>query len=170
MTEEEKQHYFCHTHHNLFSQKNCHSCNRGMCYTCLHHNPTTCPDCLKTNFLTSDHYKNQKEISYILGIGLGATLIFHVYQWYSINNIYDTIHFLENLLVVLGISLSAISAYYMYSEVTLIKDVQKIPFIGSKLALLMIVISLVIGIPMLYLVYKIFIFLKVHFLSKKTTT
>ncbi|WP_299222951.1 hypothetical protein [uncultured Aquimarina sp.] len=165
MTEEEKRNYFCHIHTNLFSQSKCHHCYRGMCHTCLHNNSTICPDCIRTQFLTGDQYKNQKEISYILSIGLGVTLLFHVYQYYTISEIYNNFNFLESLLYVLLGTLTAISAYYMYSEVTIIRDVSKIPFIGGKLVLLLILISLVIGIPLLYLLYKIAVFLRHHLFS-----
>ncbi|MFD2564857.1 hypothetical protein [Aquimarina rubra] len=160
MTEEEKQNYFCHTHTNLFSQSKCHNCYRGMCHTCLHNNPTICPDCVRTRFLAGDQYKNQKEISYMLSIGAGVALLFHIYQCYTISGIYTSFNFLESLLYVFLGSLTAISAYYMYSEVTIILEISKIPFIGGKLALLLILISLVIGIPLLYLLYKIVVFIK----------
>ncbi|WP_299249248.1 hypothetical protein [uncultured Aquimarina sp.] len=165
MTEEEKRNYFCHTHTNLFSQSKCHHCYRGMCHTCLHQNHTICPDCRRTQFLTGDQYKNQKEISYILSIGIGVALSFHIYQCYTISDIYTSFKFLESLLYVLIGTLTAISAYYMYSEVTIIREVSKIPFIGGKLALLLILISLIIGIPLLYLLYKIAIFLKYRMFS-----
>ncbi|SEM26755.1 hypothetical protein SAMN04487910_4590 [Aquimarina amphilecti] len=160
MTKEEKQHYFCHTHPNLFAQSKCHSCYKGMCHTCLHTNSTLCASCLKSNFLTGNLYKNQKELIYIFSIGLAIGLLYHIYQCVTIAGIYSNFNFSKDLLYVTLGTLSAISAYYMYSEVTLISEVSKIPFIGGKLALLLIIISLVIGVPLFYLLYKILLFIK----------
>jgi len=114
----------------------------------------------------SDQYKIQKEIGYILALGLGVALLFHIYQYLSITDIYNTNDFLGNLLYVFIAAISAVSAYYMYREVSIIDDLRKIPFIGGKLTLMVIILSLVLGIPIMYLLYKIFVLLKLHFLSK----
>lgn len=76
MTEQEKQKHFCHSHPNLFAQSRCNNCFKGMCHTCIHNNPTLCTACLKSSFLTGDQYKNQKELIYILSIGLG--LVYYI--------------------------------------------------------------------------------------------
>ncbi|WP_108802587.1 hypothetical protein [Aquimarina sp. Aq107] len=159
MTEQEKQKHFCHSHPNLFAQSRCNNCFKGMCHTCIHNNPTLCTACLKSSFLTGDQYKNQKELIYILSIGLGVGLLYHIYQFTTIKHLYNNFNFVNDLLYVTIGTLTVISAYYMYSETTIISDIRKIPFIGGKLALLLIIFSLVIGIPLFYLLYKISLFI-----------
>ena len=148
--------YFCHTHSNLFSQKNCNVCGRGMCHTCIHRNSNCCPSCIKDLKKSKQGYLLKNEVLITIGIALLASLIFHYYQFHHTDKLYNSFEFLPDLSLVFLYSLSAVGSVYMMRTHSFIDDIKSIPFIGFKLALIVLLLTIASCIPVLYILYNAF--------------
>jgi len=156
MTEEEKARYYCGTHPNLFSQKKCNGCNRGMCFTCIDLNNEYCSSCFKYSILDNLYFKSLKEIKGITIIAILVLIIAHLIQYFSNNNIYEDYIFLKNLGLTLFYTISIAYAFILFEGTDFLDDIRKIPFIGFKLMLGILILTVIAGIPVFYFVYKVF--------------
>ena len=150
--------YYCHTHPNLFLQKKCKSCKRGMCHTCIYNNVDYCQDCLSQQKRFSSNYKDKREISSTLIATLIISTIISILVFYNKYNLPDY-SLTESLLIIFFATLTVVSCYYMLRETDLLKSVGKIPFIGFKLIL-------VTGLPILYMIFKITLLIRTNYFKR----
>ena len=157
--------YFCHTHPNLFLQKKCEGCKRGMCHTCIYNNLNYCSDCLRTQKRFSSNTKDKKELfnTLIFAVVISCVIVLLLFHKTNINPHYPLTKY---VLIAFVISLSASNCYYLFQKTTLLSDVNKIPFIGFKLSILIIVLVVASGLPILYLIYKSALLLKTHYFNR----
>ena len=145
--------YFCHTHTNLFLQKHCKNCKRGMCHTCLAHNSDYCKSCLKTNYRNSSHYEDKQEMIKVFLFSIIITCIVGCYLHFkSQPSVVKDLN--ETLLLVFFFSLSVASMHYLMKHTSFMNDVRKVPFIGFKLSIALLIIIIILGIPVFYIFFK----------------
>lgn len=167
MTPEEKAKYFCHTHPNLFSQQACNNCLRGMCYTCISLDEKLCPDCTNHTYKTGDFYKNLIEVRNIVLGGLMIALGYHIIQVLNTHEIYSDLSFLPNVFIALFYGLSVTGAFFLFNGTDILSEINKVPFFGFKLMLLVAVATVFLGLPVFYLLYKVFMLIKNRFLRQR---
>ncbi|MEP0266788.1 hypothetical protein [Dokdonia sp.] len=160
MKDEEKEAYFCHTHPNLFSQKKCKECYRGMCYTCLSMDEDHCSDCRRSSYLSGDTHKNIKAIRGMLIVAVIVLILTHVYQYKNDVQVYENLDFIKNLGITLFYTISIGFAFFLYEDTDILDEIRKVPFIGFKLMLATLIITVVLGLPVFYFLYKIYLLLK----------
>ncbi|WP_353780162.1 hypothetical protein [Winogradskyella sp. 3972H.M.0a.05] len=163
----EKALYFCHTHPNLFLQKHCAGCGRGMCHTCIHHDERLCPSCNKELYRSSSHYENKNRVIRALGFAVIVSLAvpaYYLYYQYSMDNN----EFAANYFLVFLIGFSLAGMHYMMQDTTFIQDIRSIPFIGFKLGIIVLILLIVSGVPIFFLLYKIAILVKHHWFNKSS--
>ena len=165
MKEEEKEAYFCHTHTNLFSRQKCKECYRGMCYTCLSIDQEYCPSCRQSSYFNGDAYKNLKAIRGMLIVAAIALILMHTYQYNTDVHVYENLDFIKNLGITLYFTISIGFAFFLFEDTEILSETRKIPFIGFKLMLVVLIATVIIGIPVLYFLYKIYLLLKVKFMG-----
>lgn len=164
MKDEEKEAYFCHIHTNLFSQKKCKECYRGMCFTCLDMDKEYCPSCKRSMYLGGDTYKNIKAIKGMLIVALVVLALAHAYQYSNDVHIYENLEFIKNLGIVLFFTISIGFAFFLYEDTEILNEIREVPFIGLKLMLATLIITVVLGIPVFYFLYKIYLLLKAKYI------
>lgn len=152
MSNTEKARFFCHTHTNLFLQKHCKQCGRGMCHTCLHNNNTFCPSCIKEFYLSSEAHANKKEILWMLGAGILVYSIFISLQFHENNTNYPDFYSESFLAFFLGTSLCG--TYFFIRDHEIMSTIRKVPFIGFKLSIIVLIIIIITGIPIFFQLYK----------------
>ncbi|MFK7832803.1 MAG: hypothetical protein AB8B52_05985 [Winogradskyella sp.] len=151
--------YFCHTHPNLFLQKKCDSCKRGMCHTCIHNNKNYCSDCLTINKRFSSGYEAKKQIITCLVFAAIITGIAVLIFVQKLSNLPDY-PLIKNSIITFFIALSIANAYYLFNKTDILSSVNKVPFIGFKLSLAVLALVTASGLPILYMLYKSVLLLK----------
>ncbi|WP_157957343.1 hypothetical protein [Winogradskyella tangerina] len=157
--------YFCHTHPNLFLQKQCESCRRGMCHTCIVNHPKYCPDCLKQLRRTSTTYEDLRALYSVLIGSLIISSIIGVLLVYHYNNNVD-FPLTKYLLITVFGALTVTSGFFMLRNSEFLSTVSKVPFIGFKLSLLLLILILFSGLPILYMLYKAILILKDNYFNR----
>ncbi|WP_299274043.1 hypothetical protein [uncultured Psychroserpens sp.] len=157
-----KAQFFCHTHPNLFLQKRCKGCRRGMCHTCINQHNDYCSSCLRQSFKLSSAYENQRQIIRMVCSGIIVGLIVLAYQLF-VSKIINYPY----LLLGFGIGISIMSMYYIMGRTDVFSEISKIPFIGGKLAMATLVLTAISGGPILYFLYKIGMQLKSNYLKSR---
>ncbi len=163
MKDGEKEAYFCHTHTHLFSQNRCKECFRGMCFTCLHMDKEYCPSCKQSSYLSGDTYKNLKAVRGMLIVAAVALILMHAYQYSTNEQVYENLDFITNLGITLYFTISIGFVFFLFEDTEILGDIRKVPFLGFKLMLATLIGTIIIGIPVLYFLYKIYLLLKVKF-------
>ncbi len=144
--------YFCHTHPNLFLQKKCKGCHRGMCHTCINNHNDYCQSCLKSFFKGSSLHQNQKQVLRMFVSGIFLSLIVFGYQMLKLQPIK-----VNYLILGFCLGVSLMSMYYIMRQTNIYAEVSKVPFIGGKLAIVLLILTTVSGGPFLYFIYKLFL-------------
>ena len=157
--------YFCHTHPNLFLQKQCESCRRGMCHTCIVDHPKYCPDCRKQLRRTHSSYEDVRSLYSALIGGLVISSVIAAFLIYNYNT--GTIFPLTKyLLIGIFAAFTITCAFYMLRNSEFLSTVGKVPFIGFKLSIVLLILILVSGLPILYMLYKAFLVLNDNYFKR----
>jgi len=152
--------YYCHTHPNLFLQKRCKECRRGMCHTCIHHNFNYCQSCLSQAFKLGSQHKNQQQVLRMFISGSFAFCIGLAYQLFISKQIDYTY-----LLLGFCIGVSILSIFYISKRTDVFLEISKVPFIGWKLAIFALILTTISGGPFLYFLYKLVLIGKSSYLK-----
>ena len=157
--------YFCHTHPNLFLQKKCTSCKRGMCHTCIYNNPNYCSDCLSKQKRFSSNYKDKKNIlnSIVFAVIVSSLIAFLIFNQAQNTTDYPCIKYIS---ISFLIALSVSNCYYLFQGTEILSEVKKVPFIGFKLSLLILILVVASGLPILYMLYKSILILKTTYFKQ----
>lgn len=154
MTDSDKALYYCYTHTNLFSQRECSRCNLGMCHTCLQNHSTICPNCLKGKRQSSIGHKYKKQLLWSLGSGLVGAVLFMLYTYYGNGLIELNRDFFKGLAITFLFGVNFTAAHYFLEDNDFIERIKSFPFFGFQLALLVLIFIFLTGIPIIYFVYK----------------
>ncbi|MEY8869687.1 hypothetical protein AB9K24_09275 [Meridianimaribacter flavus] len=146
--------YFCHTHPNLFLQKNCKSCKLGMCHTCIHNNQEYCPSCTNRFYKLSNSYKNKNEVIRILGFAIVISLAVPLYYYINALSV-NSSEFTSHYLLVFYFATSVAATHYMLKGTSFMDSIRKVPFIGFKLSIVILALIVVFGISILYIAIKL---------------
>ncbi|WP_299762163.1 hypothetical protein [uncultured Dokdonia sp.] len=163
MNEQEKEAYFCHTHTNLFSQKKCNECYRGMCYTCLNMDENICPSCRNYSYKQGDFYKNKRLVIGMLIIAGVILALVHAYQYNTNVYVYDNAAFIGVLGIVLFYTISVGFSYFLFEDTDILSEIRKVPFLGFKLMIATLIVTIIIGLPVFYFLNKVYLLLRVKY-------
>ncbi len=136
-----------------------------MCHTCINNNDTVCASCIKERYFTPDYYTNIQEVKHALLIGIIVLIIYSIF-FFSTAHQLETINLLWSFIG--GIAIG--SGYYLIKNVSLYSETNKIPFIGFKLTLVLVALTFVLGIPIVYFIYKTFVLIKTYYFKSNTNT
>jgi len=154
MTNSEKALYYCNIHTNLFSQQACSNCNRGMCYTCIENHNSVCPECLKGFHQHSSDYQDKKQLLWIVGSGVLASLLSIVYAYFANGQIEVNGYSFKVLAIAFLLGASFTATHYLMGETDFMEKIKSTPFIGMQLGLLVLAFIMFTGSSLIYFAYK----------------
>lgn len=151
----EKALYFCNAHPNLFLQKDCIHCNRGLCHTCIASYGVICPACSKNAHTNSSTYAYKRQLFWMLGSGMLTLAFFLFFFYYQTEVITITDSFYVEVILAFLFGANFTAANYFLETNSIIEKMKKIPILGFKLSVVALIFIFITGIPVLYFLYKL---------------